>query len=127
MKSKIVMLFNFWTLVLKIYIFEVAFYLSNCLSSQLSFLVVFCIYNIHVFNEAFSPLSNRFYDNWKNVFFLFPRCNHYLCAITKITDLINTVKVHQRNFFFNFCHHFLLCNRVPLICCLLCLIFLKFS
>ena len=54
------MFFNFWSLLLKVYIFEVARFFSclvNIQSTQFS--VVVHIYKICVFDEAFSLLTIR--------------------------------------------------------------------
>ena len=45
------MFFNFWALLLKMYIFEVVTFFSR--------LAVVHIYNIHVFDEVFFPLTVR--------------------------------------------------------------------
>ena len=48
------MLFNFWALLLKMYIFEVVkFFLAYLLSNQLNFSVLVHIYKIRIFDEAF--------------------------------------------------------------------------
>ena len=52
--SKNNMLFNFWTLFFKMYIFGfVIFFFAKSLSNQLSFLVVVRVYKVHIFGEAF--------------------------------------------------------------------------
>ena len=47
--------FNFWVLLLKMYIFEVvAIFLAYWLTNQVNFLVVVHIYKIRIFQETFS-------------------------------------------------------------------------
>ena len=56
-------IFNFWALFLKTYIFEiVTFFSCPVLSNHFNFSVVVLIY-----------ISNRYYHNWKSVFFSQPQ------------------------------------------------------
>ena len=51
------MFFQLWALFLKMCIFEIVFFLTQCLSNQLNFSVVIRMYKIPVFDETFSLLA----------------------------------------------------------------------
>ena len=64
------MFFIFWTLLLKMYLFEIAtFFVALYFSSQLNFVRGSSSVKDSCFDEVYFPLCNCCYDNWNSLFF----------------------------------------------------------
>ena len=91
---------------LKMYIFEIAtFYLAQYLSNQLNFLVVVCIYQNHVFDQAFFLLAINAMITEKMHFPYFhgnlckrkiPSSNHAACQSRLSLKKIESDKIYGR-------------------------------